>query len=350
MESQCFCLHPKCICLLMSNITQSQMQPLMNFCRSVNEMETLLIVLFALAVIANLINVTVLSYLHLNGQQRTATPTRGYLLSLAVSHALVVILGIARLALPSESETFNNWAFFLLYDETLFLALNLCGIILILGLSVDRYIAVCQPHQYVSTESYERMKIFIAVAYILPGLLYMPHFFYEVPQHVTGDVWTLKTHTSLQKLLWNIWVITVQLVHDVIPCLLIVGFNVKILCSVVRLGRTRDTMLSSTRALAGNRKEKRIVYLLLALTLNFLVTCIPGALFRGVYTWLGDFCYFNPEHETVMKVCLSLEIAGFTSDSVLYFAMDREYRDTFCYLVNSLIRRVKAQEAASGTS
>ncbi|XP_064080944.1 probable G-protein coupled receptor B0563.6 [Macrobrachium nipponense] len=343
MPGQCFCLHPKCICLFMVNISQSKLHPLVEFCRSTKEMETPLVVLFALAVIANVVNVAVLSHLHLSGPKRAVTSARGYLLSLAVSHCMIAAAGIARQSLPRDYQGLGAWAAFMLYEEIVFVALNFCGVILILGLSVDRYVAVCHPHRYVPADSHERMKTFIAVAYVLPAILYVPHFFYEVPQHGADDVWFMKPHTSLQKIVWNIWVIALQLIHNVIPCLLIVAFHGRILYCVVRLGHTRDSMTTGSRGPAGHQREKRIIYLLLALTLNFLVTSIPGALFRGVYTWLGDFCYFNPDHETVMKACWSLEVVGYASDSVLYFAMDGEYRDAFCFLLDKLCRRIKAQ-------
>lgn len=324
-----------CHCLDSLNVTEER-QALHDICHV--SYKLVLPVILLLATVTNLINVAVL--LRANPTGRTnPTPTRTYLLFLGLSHCFVCSVVIVGLAMRKRVGLTYAWAFYLAHlEEPLYNIFNCSCSYIILGLSTDRYQAVCRPHKYSVAKGYQKTPGRIALAYALPAVMYVPNCFSQSPLYSQRHQgWYIAEGAIFNTLAWRVWAVTLEVLHRIVPCAFLVALNILILIAVVRLKSTRASMRSKPKA-GGSRREQRIIYLLLALTLTFLLTNVPATSLKLMAAIENQHCHTSLALEVARAVANCIEMAGICGDFFLYFVMNPEYRRDLHSLVLCLCR------------
>ncbi|XP_071527852.1 probable G-protein coupled receptor B0563.6 [Panulirus ornatus] len=321
MQSLCYCLHSL-------NVTETW-HALHDTCHVTYEQ--VLPVVMLVAVVTNVTNVTVLLLrAHPKGRP-SPTPTRRYLLSLGVSHCFVSGVVVVGLAVRRRVGVTYALAFYLAHlEEPLYHVFNCSCSYIILGLSADRFRAVCRPDAYSAAEAYGKAPVRIALAYALPAVMYLPSCFSLSPVYSARHRgWGVAEGPIFKTPGWRAWSVLLEVVHRIVPCVFLVALNLRILRAVARLKSTRASMMlrgEAARRAGGSRHEQRVIYLLLALTLTFLLTNVPATSLKMVYALQNQHCLTNLGLEVARAIANGVEMAGVCSDFFLYFVMNPEYR------------------------
>ncbi|XP_042224425.1 probable G-protein coupled receptor B0563.6 [Homarus americanus] len=313
-----------CHCLTIFNMTEGW-QTLQNVCQV--SYKQIFPFILMLAAVTNIINVAVLLRPVHRASRTTSMPTRTHLVWLGLSHCVLCVTVTVALIVRKKVSLVYTWAFYLAHlEEPIYNMFNCSCAFIILGVSTDRYQAVCSPHKYSATLSYHKMPGRVALAYTVSAVMYFPSCFSQAPQysdHHQG--WYITKGAIFDTRAWMIWSVSLEVLHRFLPCALLVVLNLQILRAVVRLKFARTSVRTTARA-GGSRCEQKIIYLLLTLTLTFLVINLPVAVLKTTYLVQGQHCHTNVTLEVVRSVTNCLELAGICSDFFLYFLMNPEYR------------------------
>ncbi|KAK7075905.1 hypothetical protein SK128_022269 [Halocaridina rubra] len=310
----------------------------------VSQMETLTIIayqyvlpiLVSLAILTNLMNILMLWKVRQQQkqQQRHAQATTYcYLMWLAITDMLASLSLIPALLHLERKELSYGWAYYYAHFEiSVINALTSASVYIVVGLSVDRFIAVCHPRRY-RTVSAPRLAVFrIALSLIIPIFIYMPHFFYqEVVCANTGMGWTYKNNEAIIGDSWYVWEVIVELCHRMIPATILAILNLCIIITFKKVTERRKSITNNKDVItpnehssegkheesARNQQERRLVNLLVAIVTTFLLTHLPAAVLALNDTAGTNLGSFN--HEVFRAVANCLEVFGFSLNFVLYF-------------------------------
>lgn len=320
-----------CHCLWSHNMTEWKM--LQEVCDVSYRLVFPIILLMAMA--TNMINVAVLVRPHPPGRSGAATTTTlTYLLWLALFHCAICFTVIVSLSVRRRMGLTYAWAFYFAHvEEPLYNVFNCSCAYIILGVSTDRYQAVCRPHKYSTTQAYHRMVGRVAVAYALPVFMYLPSCFSQAPQysdHHKG--WLVAQGAIFHTHAWRIWSVSLEVLHRILPSILLVILNLQILLAVLRL-KWSNVLVHRRLVSSVSNREQQIIYLLLALTLAFLVTNLPATCLKLVYLVQEKHCHTNVILEVGRTIANCIEMAGVCCDFFLYFLMNPQYRQSLYSLV-----------------
>ncbi|XP_064093334.1 probable G-protein coupled receptor AH9.1 [Macrobrachium nipponense] len=325
-------------------------------------------VLIALAVSTNLLNIFMLWKVRKKQRQHKRTDmetTYKYLMWLAVTDLLASsslvpsLIHVDRMVLP------YGWAFYYAHLEIpLMNALTSASVYIVVGLSVDRFVAVCFPRRYKNVNAPRLAVVRITLSLVVPFLIYMPHCFYQrVVCSGTGQGWTYQGVEAVTgSLAWHVWEIIVELCHRMIPSIILAVLNLCIIVTFRRIVAQKESMVRAKRFPNeearqegdGGRaqRERRLVHLLVAVVCCFLLTNLPAAVLALKDTAGSSFGSF--EHEVFRAVANCLEMLGFSLNFVLYFffvtEMKRVLFDALALLQSKLCcvaSFVKANHSAS---
>ncbi|XP_066960824.1 probable G-protein coupled receptor AH9.1 [Macrobrachium rosenbergii] len=326
-----------CHCLYLTNNTKNR-QALEDACQTAEETRQLYFALIVVGFLASLINVTVLLRLHLR-RKHPSPPTTGYLLSLAVAQLGLSFTGIFVLAVQHRRRDAPVWVYHATVSaEPVYNLFTCCTSFIILGLSADRYQAICSPHDYSPVFGRRRMKCAVFFSYVVASVLYLPLLFYKVYiYHQVNTQWYIQEEALPSQTAWKVWSMLLEGIHHVVPSFIIVILNTRILIATVQ--RRRKKALSASRSITHSRRERRTIYLLLAFTVSFLLTNVPSASLRVLYFWPGEFCYVHSDLESVRYLFNVVEVVSYTWDFFLYFLMNQEYRKDLCHLATDCCGR-----------
>lgn len=291
-------------------------------------------IIVSMAVVSNVINVLVLAYLH---HTSTQTPSRIYLLWLAITHCLAgipVLVGITKK--PRLGVSFA-WAFYFSHLETpLYNALNFVCVYIIVGLSLDRYYAVCKVQKYTQALGFKKAYLTAWLAYVAAFIFYIPYCFYQKPilRHNKSDEWDIGEGWLLQEPLWIVWANVVQIFHRIIPGIILIVTNIKIFSTVDKLRKLRQSSNGNT---VRYQKDRQLLQLLLALTFVFLLTNIPSAVLKMRYMITPGYCDLTYAEEVVRAVSNCLELSGYCFDFFFYFLMNSEYNKGLRNLTHAML-------------
>lgn len=294
-------------------------------------------VLLSIAVVTNVLNATVLLSPHPAGSLQP-TPIRKYLLWITLSHCVICTTVVVGVVVRDRVGLSYSWAFYFAhFEQPLYDVFNCSYAWIIVGLSRDRHQAVCHPHQYTVATSHQCAAWRIALAYVFSAVVFVPHCFAQEPVFsAEHGGWHLAGAELFSSIGWTVWAVLSQILHRLVPAIILVGLNTKILLAVSRLGNSSVRPGGSPGSTASRRRERQITNLLLALTLSFLVTNIPAAAIKLIYIAMGEHCQIHTGMEIARSIANCLEMAGYSGDFFLYFLMNPEYRRDLHGLLSKL--------------
>lgn len=243
-------------------------------------------VLVSVNLFTNMLNVAILSSLGRRQQQRPqqqgqATTFR-YLLWLAITDVLVSVFLVVALSHLKRNDLSFGLAFYYAHMEIPILnALTSASAYIMVGLSVDRFVAVCYPRRYCSISAPRLANIRIGLSLLVPVLLYVPHgFSQKVICNTQGSGWTYDATEMAGDTEWFVWRVMVELFHRLIPASLLLFLNIRIICTFRRLMMRRKNITSNKEKKEGDGKaqqEHHLVYMLVAIVTTFLLSNLPAA-------------------------------------------------------------------------
>lgn len=201
------------------------------------------------------------------------------------------------------------------------------SIYIVVWLSYDRCIAVCSPHKFSAKQRLEVVKVRCGISLVLTILIYIPS-----PLRQTYECAEEGCCVFDSNIVSSQWYIIYEIIREFysrfIPALAITGFNVAIIVTLNQVKKTRRGRDYQVDVINESRqeRERRLVLLLLAITVLFYVSTLPSALYKIIYNHsLTFFPYFR-------AVADILEVSGHVFNFVLYFLLSPEFRKTLLSL------------------
>lgn len=350
-------MHALCYCIASRNITESEQ--LQEMCQV--SYKFVLPVLLGLTALTNTLNVLVLLRPRPTTRpQQNRTPARTYLLWLGLSHCAICGLVLVALSIKKRWGLTYAWAFYLAHIEgPLYGLFNCSCAYIVMGLSMERYRAVGQPHQYSPVEGSRRRVIKILLAYVFPAVFYLPKCFSQAAEYNDQQQgWRVAQGVIFDTVAWRVWSVVLQLVHRIVPSITLVVLHLLILRTVRKVKARRASMCVATqRKESIHSWDQQIMYLLTVLTAAFLVSNIPAAVLQLLYIAKADHCSTSLAAELARTISNCLEMMGVCCDFFLYFVMNSEYRQDLrslvkcvcsrCVCCSSLVKKYAVNEGSS---
>ncbi|XP_045605329.1 probable G-protein coupled receptor AH9.1 [Procambarus clarkii] len=282
----------------------------------------------SVSVLTNLMNVVMLGRARRQHQQRQAQATTFfYLMWLALTEMLASLALVPALAHLDRSHLSYGWAFYYAHFETPVLnALTSASVYIVVGLSVDRYIAVCHPRRYQDVSAPRLAVSRITLSLLVPALLYIPHGFYQKVVAAQGGAgWTYEGLEMAAPRAWYAWNVVVELCHRMAPATLLAALNACIIYTFKKVTSRRRLLTKSKGTESTNKsednskgqQEHRLIYLLMAIVTTFLLTNLPATVLALIDTAGASHGSFSLEVFRAVANCL--EVLGFSLNFVLYF-------------------------------
>lgn len=350
-------MHALCYCLASHNLTESE--KLQQVCQV--SYKFVLPVLLGVTALTNALNVMVLLRPRPSSRpHQNRTPARTYLLWLGLSHCAICGVVLVALSFRKRWGLTYAWAFYLAHlEQPLYGLFNCSCAYLIMGLSMERYRAVRQPHQYSNVESSRRRLIKILLAYALPAAFYLPKCFsHAVEYNEQQQGWRVAQGVIFDTVAWRVWSVLLELLHRVVPSVTLMVLHLFILRAVRQVQARRASMcVARQRRESTYSWDHQIMYLLTVLTAAFLVSNVPAAVLQLLYIAKADHCSTSLAAELARTVANCLEMMGVCCDFFLYFVMNSEYREDLrslvmcvcarCVCCSSLVKRYSVNEESS---
>lgn len=296
----------------------------------------------AINIFTNLLNVVILSSLGRRQQrphQQGQATTFRYLLWLAIADVIVSLFLVVALSHLERSDLPYGWAFYYAHMEIPILnALTSGSAYIMVGLSVDRFVAVCYPRRYCGISAPRLANIRIGLSLLVPVLLYIPHgLSQKVTCNTQGSGWTYDGAEMDGDIKWFVWEVMVELFHRLIPASLLLFLNIRIICTFRKLMKRRKNITSKRekeRDGKAQQQEQQLVYMLVAIVTTFLLANLPAAVLALVDR--AGSAYGPAALEVFRAVANSLEAFGSSLNFVLYFFFVPDVRDEMLRLVQGV--------------
>ena len=234
-------------------------------------------VLLITGIATNMLNMYVLWDLNKIKDKRAhkaSATTYMYLNWLAFAQLLSCLVIIPSLLNLYRSSLSYKWAYYFAHFEILFVnSFTTTCVYLVVGLSLDRYVAVCRPHSYQILRRVRLASIRIAIAFFLPPILYIPLcFFQQVKLNDEESGYTPVTNEDIaENSFWKGWNVAVQLFNRLIPAVVIVILNS---CIIYKFHNVRNTL----KPRSGPDHDMRMFVLLISVIMVFLICTLPAAI------------------------------------------------------------------------
>uniref|UniRef100_A0A4W5PIS0 G-protein coupled receptors family 1 profile domain-containing protein n=1 Tax=Hucho hucho TaxID=62062 RepID=A0A4W5PIS0_9TELE len=215
------------------------------------------------------------------------TPTNLLILSLAVSDLLVglIVIPVVTVAVMEPCWGFGEYfCLFQFYITFLCTSLSLGNLVLI---SIDRYVAVCDPLLYHSRITITRMMCCISITWcccIIYDAAIIKNFVnVQVPSRCLKECFTVAIT----------WVNIIDIViSTVVPCSIIITLYMKIF--VVARSQARKVFskeavsVSGVQTVQANKSERKAAKTLSIVVVNYFICWIPFLLFSSFFSTLID--------------------------------------------------------------
>ncbi|KAG7177200.1 G-protein coupled receptor AH9.1-like [Homarus americanus] len=285
-------------------------------------------------ILTNLLNVVMLGRMRHHQQQRQAQATTFcYLMWLALTDMLASIALVPALVHVDRTHLSYGWAFYYAHLELPTLnSLTSASVYIVVGLSVDRYIAVCHPRRYQDVSAPRLAVIRITLSLLVPALIYIPHSFYlEVVSGEGGVGWTYEGVEMATPGAWHAWEVVVELCHRMAPAILLVLLNCSIIYTFKKVTARRKNIVTKNDSVNNSssnaskkseeggksQQERRLIYLLVTIVATFLLTNLPATVLALIDTAGATHGSFSLEVYRAVANCL--EVLSFSLNFVLYF-------------------------------
>ncbi|XP_029559592.1 trace amine-associated receptor 13c-like [Salmo trutta] len=259
------------------------------------------------------------------------TPTNLLILSLAVSDLLVGLIVIPAMTVAVMESCWGFGGYFCafhFYTGFLCTSLSLGNLVLI---SIDRYVAVCDPLLYHSKITTTRMMCFISITWwcsIIYDAVIIKNFVnVQVPSRCLTECFIVEGIT---------WGNIIDLVTTmVVPCSVIITLYMKIF--VVARSQARKVFskeaasVSGVKTLQANKSERKAAKTLSIVVFNYFICWIPFLFIYSFFSILLDnflsyfilflplvnslinpiiYAFFYPWFKVTAKLILTLKIRG----------------------------------------
>uniref|UniRef100_A0A4W5PIM1 G-protein coupled receptors family 1 profile domain-containing protein n=1 Tax=Hucho hucho TaxID=62062 RepID=A0A4W5PIM1_9TELE len=241
-----------------------------------------LLLLFYITVFLNVLVIISISHF-----KQLHTPTNLLILSLAVSDLLVglIVIPVVTVAVMEPCWGFGEYfCLFQFYITFLCTSLSLGNLVLI---SIDRYVAVCDPLLYHSRITITRMMCCISITWcccIIYDAAIIKNFVnVQVPSRCLKECFTVAIT----------WVNIIDIViSTVVPCSIIITLYMKIF--VVARSQARKVFskeavsVSGVQTVQANKSERKAAKTLSIVVVNYFICWIPFLLFSSFFSTLID--------------------------------------------------------------
>uniref|UniRef100_T1J7B7 G-protein coupled receptors family 1 profile domain-containing protein n=1 Tax=Strigamia maritima TaxID=126957 RepID=T1J7B7_STRMM len=257
--------------------------------------------LIAIGIIGNLLNLVVLTRPNLKGVMYT------YLTWLAISDLMSLIFTIPTvLRFVGMSLTDYYSSFYHAHLElALVNAFMACSVFIVVAVTVDRYFSVSKPTKFKKVHTHSRARLWIVTAYVSSFVLYIPVCFFKYVEAEPDLSSPGKTRYLVKENfavshapIWTVYLYVKESVVRLGPTVVLTFLNIAIIVAFQRVVRKRKTLFNTSRlgtssGSPGNRvatcesgqkdvsaniqEERRLVMLLIAVVVMFVITMTPAA-------------------------------------------------------------------------
>ncbi|KAK8399505.1 hypothetical protein O3P69_003530 [Scylla paramamosain] len=194
-------------------------------------------VIISFGILTNVLNLVVLSRPSLRG------PTFKYLMWLAVANLLVCVV-LLPFTLHSHATPVPYAAalYFAHIEVPVGNALIASSVYIVVGLSIDRFVAVCYPRTYRNLHSHYVASVRIAFSFIIAFIIYIPMAFYKmvVPSGMSPDRFLIKENVQVVSTRWFVvYEYLLEICVRFAPAVLLGVLNTWIIIEFKRISRRR---------------------------------------------------------------------------------------------------------------
>ncbi|XP_050448218.1 probable G-protein coupled receptor B0563.6 [Cataglyphis hispanica] len=286
-------------------------------------------------IIGNILNLVVLTRRNMRGTAYIYM--RGY--SAAALLAILFCIPFAlRVLIHKDIGGWSNWpqAFYHVHLE-LFLG-NGClgvGVMMLLALTVERYVSVCHPGQHT--------RPLCGPPHLTVALIPLATFLVYLPCVFRGEVTTCllepdgpliyqkgENRTFLHSWYFQIYKIMLEVVFKVAPTILLAGFNLKIMI-VYRRSCERRRRMTLSRTISNDEdprtfaEERRLILLLGSTSILFLVCVSPMVILNVT---LNESNLNHYWYQVFRALANLLEVINYSITFYIYCLFSEDFRNT----------------------
>ncbi|XP_026300439.1 probable G-protein coupled receptor B0563.6 isoform X1 [Apis mellifera] len=286
-------------------------------------------------IVGNILNLIVLTRRNMRGTAYIYM--RGY--SAAALLALLFCIPFdMRVLIHKGTGRWSSWiqAFYHTHLE-LFLG-NGClgvGVMMLLALTVERYVSVCRPGQH-TRPLCGPPHLTVALIPLATFLVYLPNVFREEVATcllaLGGPVIYQKreNHSYLDSLFYQVYKVVLEIVFKVAPTILLAGFNLRIMV-VYRRSCERRRRMTLSRTTSNDEdsrtfaEEKRLVLLLGSTSILFLV-CVSPMVILNVTLRESNLSHYP--YQVFRALANLLEVTNYSITFYIYCLFSEDFRNT----------------------
>ncbi|XP_071543960.1 probable G-protein coupled receptor B0563.6 isoform X1 [Panulirus ornatus] len=281
-------------------------------------------VLVSLGVVANLLNLIVLSRPAMRGVAYR------YLNHLAVSDLLYLVFNVPfcmrDFAYISEMKMVSKpsavyYANVGIPLVNMFLTMSEY---IVVWLSYDRCLAVCSPRKFSAKQRLEVVRIRCSMSLLLTMFVYSLS-----PLRQTYHCEGVECCVTESEYADEPWYMGYEFFREIysrfLPAMLVTAFNVAIVVTLKQIKRGREGPDVTNEA--REERERRLFFLLMAITVLFYISAFPSAIYKVL---MFNDMTFIPYFRAVADV---LEVSGHVFNFVLYFLFSPDYRKTLVDMI-----------------
>lgn len=225
--------------------------------------------------------------------------------------------------------------------------------LLVLGFTVERYIAVCHPfkkEKYCTISRALRVVLILVIISLL--LCCIQAYFWTYDAASKECIVRPEAHNGLDSSLWSIWTwITEMLVFLLVPLIILI-FNILVIREVRKISSSGQAMAGPTPQKSSSGSGAATTVMLLSVSFYVIFTTLPATL---VYALVSEFpegdhsmtdaeiqqdpgwtryLYYITGRKIVEEICLSHYACNF----FLYFITGSQFRRVFIEMLKCSVR------------
>ncbi|XP_021346943.1 cysteinyl leukotriene receptor 2-like [Mizuhopecten yessoensis] len=223
----------------------------------------------------------------------------------------------------------------------------------VVGFTAERYIAICHPFRAPIVCSRFREKIYVIILAVVAGVLYNYALWTTSVVELNGVYrcgYKFKYMSLLEKVTWIDTIITM-----IIPFLLILLMNIKVVCKAAAFHRKRKHCLkptdsfnssisrSKSRALRS-KPQMRVTRTLVLVSTTFLVLNLPSHVRRLytliIYTTTQQETEIAMYHYLLQEITQLLYYSTFSVNFFLYALYGKHFQSSLLLMIKSIRYRI----------
>lgn len=190
---------------------------------------------------------------------------------------------------------------------------------IVMWLSYDRCLAVCSPHKFSAKQRMKVVRVRCGMTFLLTLFVYSLN-----PLRQTYSCDGPKCCVTESHYINTFWYMGYEFFREIysrfLPAIMVTAFNVTIIVTLKQMKRDREghDIINESR----QERERRLFFLLMAITVLFYISAFPSAIYKVL---MFNDIHFIPYFRVVADV---LEVSGHVFNFVVYFLFCPDYRKT----------------------